>query len=91
MFVTNVFHIKQNRQQIDSQKNLQQIPTGTRGHDPPFFKLLSFFFLSYIFQLLLSVNVDEDIEIIRSVKPVLKGHIWDKEKLTKCVFRSCNV
>ena len=69
MFVTNVFHIKQNRQQIDSQKN------------PPFFQAI-IFFLSYIFHLLLSVNVDEDIDLICTFKPVLKGHIWDTEKVS---------
>ena len=69
MFVTNVFHIKQNRQQIDSQKKK---PTNTHRYSEtwsPFFKLL-LIYLSYIFQLLLSVNVDEDIDLICTVKPV---------------------
>ena len=82
MFVTNVFHIKQNRQQIDSQKNPQQIPTGTRGHDTPFFSSY-YYFLSYIFQLLLSINVDEDIDLIYTVKPVLKGQHLGQGKVNQ--------
>jgi hypothetical protein len=67
---------------LTHKKKTQQIPTGTRRHDPPFFKLL-LFFLSYIFQLLLSVNVDEDIDLICTVKPVLKGQNLGQRKVNQ--------
>ena len=49
---------------------------------PPFFQAI-IFVLSYIFQLLLSINVDEDIDLICTVKRVLKGQHLGQRKVNQ--------